>query len=200
MDAKGRHQRQLPVPQHQGAEPDWSSDGHTIVFRMSSSTGEGFCLWTINVQSGQLSQLTTTNTVSDLSPAWSPDGTRIAFARDMKIWTIRMRDHHLTELTDGIDATPVWSPDSRRIAFWHRGSLWVMNADGSHAHRAVTGRHRAAGGALAGFTWSADGKWVIFTVDRRGDLLAKHLNGSGLHVIRHDSGGPNGWHDMEPDG
>jgi TolB protein len=76
-------------------------------------------------------------------PAWSPDGTRIAyvglspgqeeiFVRDIKTrWESR-----LTENTWEWDKHPSWSPDSQQIVFWSnmetgRKQIWVVNADGS---------------------------------------------------------------------
>ena len=68
---------------------------------------------------------------------------------------------HLTQITRPISSPhqmsymPVWSPDGRRMAVWRDGHIWVIRADGSHA--------RPVGVTADEFTWSADGKWIVFS-------------------------------------
>jgi dipeptidyl aminopeptidase/acylaminoacyl peptidase len=68
----------------------------------------------------------------DTAPAWSPDGTRIAFARWVgdapDLFVIDADGTHLTRLTDtpGQDAEPVWKPDGTALAF-------LSEADGATA-------------------------------------------------------------------
>src|SRR5580765_5744168 len=61
----------------------------------------------------------TTGQYPSIAPAFSPDGTRIAFARTgIGIVTMNLdgRDvHRLT--TNGRDSFPAWSPDGKQIAF-----------------------------------------------------------------------------------
>ena len=81
-------------------------------------------------------------------PAFSPDGSRIAFVRDQDIWVMNA-DGSGQERRTGIEGSgeqsPAWSPDGNRIVFVsNRGlpgggttgpELWVMNADGSGVRR-----------------------------------------------------------------
>src|SRR5512132_972521 len=70
-------------------------------------------------------------------PAWSPDGSKIAFGRFNPAGGIAVLDvvnGTLTELTTGIGRGPAWSPDGARIAFRDSagpGDIRVANADGS---------------------------------------------------------------------
>jgi Tol biopolymer transport system component len=58
-------------------------------------------------------------------PAWSPDGTRIAFMggpdgpTEYDIWVMNADGSNPVQLTDspGPDWWPAWSPDGTRIAF-----------------------------------------------------------------------------------
>lgn len=69
-----------------------------------------------------------TTTVTDLTtgnwPDWSPDGTKIAFARDLGLMEIffidvaTRQETQLTTISDGHSSSqPVWSPDGNTIAY-----------------------------------------------------------------------------------
>jgi hypothetical protein len=67
-------------------------------------------------------------------PAWSPDGTRIAFDRDFNLYVMNADGSGEVRLADGRE--PAWSPDGTKIAFSALtqdsfGSIYVMNADGT---------------------------------------------------------------------
>lgn len=110
-------------------------------------------LWLVEVASGAVRQLTSGATPEE-SPAWSPDGRRIAFVAN------RRRDHDLasrsdvyaidvesgaeTRLTGGDDAVfsaPAWLPDGRTVAALggrfpsvvYGEDVWLLAADGSDA-------------------------------------------------------------------
>jgi Tol biopolymer transport system component len=64
-------------------------------------------------------------------PAWSPDGTQIAFAWG-DIYVVRADGSRLRRLTrDGDAFNPSWSPNGKRIYFSGSPGLFVVNADGS---------------------------------------------------------------------
>src|SRR5215216_2074936 len=76
-------------------------------------------------------------------PAWSPDGTKIAFARKGSIWVMDADGSNLRRLTpnrsDVYYADPTWSPDGTELAFSGliaSGSIptdiYTMDVDGSN--------------------------------------------------------------------
>jgi dipeptidyl aminopeptidase/acylaminoacyl peptidase len=77
----------------------------------------------INVQSGEISQLTTTETLGEL--AWSPDGSRIAFTNGTRqqrgVWTVNADGSGLARLTapdrPALDHDIAWAPDGSAIVF-----------------------------------------------------------------------------------
>src|SRR5439155_1684270 len=113
---------------------------------------------------------------SDSEPAWSPDGTKIAFTSnrdgDTEIFVMNADGSGQTQLTHndltllgaviqfevGHDEEPAWSPDGTKIAFIsdrppaNRFQLFTMNADGSG--QAALG---AAAAQMRGPSWAPGG-------------------------------------------
>ncbi len=79
----------------------------------------------------------TDNATFAQDPAWSPDGTRIAYTAglylDTEISVVNANGTGEIRLTDTREneSEPAWSPDGGRIAFAKENDLWVMDADGS---------------------------------------------------------------------
>lgn len=88
---------------------------------------------------------------------WSPDGTRIAFARRGRLYLMNADGSAETALTSGIDdRDQYWSPDGGQIAFSRDYDLYLVNSDGSQLRQLASYR-------LAG-PWSPDGHRLIVTL------------------------------------
>jgi TolB protein len=130
-------------------DADWSPDGERIAFtshdvndnHMNSVTAE---IYVMNADgSGGPPVRLTNNVEEERAPAWSPDGSRIAFmcrrgGSDFEICVMNADGTDQVQLTDNtvLDATVSWSPDGGQLAFSRmvaagRQQVFRMNVDGT---------------------------------------------------------------------
>jgi Tol biopolymer transport system component len=165
-------------------------------------------VWSVNADRTDLTRLTR-STWPEFDPAWSPDGTRIAYRSephgDEEIWLMNADGSHQQRLTRGL--APAWSPDGSKIAYASPGEIpcppgrglrctgvSIMNADGSGQHRVPN----TDGGEYP--SWSPDGKRIVFNSNLTGDHLMSIVNVDGSGVVDLSKVGE-GWQvDWSPDG
>jgi Tol biopolymer transport system component len=165
-----------------------SSANGRIAF-VSHEVGSAFNadIYTINPDGSDRRRLTF-DSREDSDPAWSPDGTKIAFARSgisvnsyrSEIYVMNADGSYQRRLTepggDRYYRHPTWSPDGTKIAFHTaiydgRGSVIVMNADGSDQRNIFQG-------GLYQPAWSPDGSKLVGST------------GEGLRLINIDGSNP----------
>jgi TolB protein len=119
-----------------------------------------------------------------LSPAWSPDGRRLAYVsfenRKPAIYIQEVYSGQREKIADfpGINGAPAWSPDGRELAITlskdGNPDIYVMDV-ASRSLRAIT-RHPAIDTEPA---WAPDGRSLVFTSDRGGAPQIYRISAAG---------------------
>jgi Tol biopolymer transport system component len=196
-----------------GSGISWSPNGSRIVFSDRSS------LYVVKVNGGGLRRLThcsvtLTHSASgaitgrdkksctDVSPTWSPDGSRIAFARvgntGESLHVVNADGSGLKALARllGSVGYPVWSPDGRSIAFEAGEGIYTVHADGSHVMPLVP-FSGPPGGGPGQPSWSPDGTRILYDSTPgysthsgghyRFEVWVMNANGTGRRRLYHSA-------------
>ncbi len=132
------------------SQPALSPDGSRVVYVLRTLDGETDRnvdqLWTVPVAGGTPRRLTSGH--SDTAPAWSPDGSRLAFLRDGQVHVLTTdggEPEQVSDLPQGAGA-PAWSHDGSRLAF----TASVDPTDGSGPLVAQRLDYQADGAGMVG--------------------------------------------------
>ena len=212
VNADGSGERKLPhLERSEDSDPDWSPDGSRIAFDRCADKCE---IWTVNPDGSKPRRLgpnclhrKDSSCVDRGFPAWSPDGTRIAFgqatlrggkAESAEIFVMNANGtgvRRVTQITAGkpfaMDVLrPAWSPNGNQLVFEvqnlgtaeppNRHALFIVDADGSGL-RQLTPWSLNAGDDP---DWSPDGKLILFRT-----VSASNRHHGNLHTIRPDGTG-----------
>ena len=186
VSATGKGLRELPV---QGFAAQWSADGRRLVFRWRRP-GSRWVIGIMRANGSGAHRVRNTLTNEDREPTWSPNGRRIAFARNSEgfgpshIWTIGTDGSKLHRVTrfkqaseDDFESQPAWSANGRWIAFRRerkfRHEIWITDANGKHPRRlSHTDGHAEAP------DWSPDSSRIVFVNSSTGSLMTVTRRGS----------------------
>jgi len=175
------------------SRPAVTLDGSVLAFERR--VWDSIDLYTARPDGTGLSRVTTSE-AWDWTPAWSPDGSRLAFASprgpnaNVDIFSIAADGTDLRRLTShpSYDQDPTWSPDGSMIAFVSRrpdndapDQIFIMNADGSNLRSIATPEV-----APTKIDWSPDGSRLAFTTWTEAntrDVFVVNLDGTGLRNV-----------------
>ena len=164
---------------------------------------EPYHIYTVNPDGSDPVQLTTLG--DNQNPAWSPDGTRIAFdsSRDgnRAVFVMNADGSNQQRLTDpaSTSGNPAWSPDGTMIAFNSDADgptqIFVMGADGSDP----TNISQSAEDEVSP-TWSPDGSMLAFVSGFQPGIWVMDADGSNEVRLTPVSMGESLHPDWSPDG
>ena len=156
---------QVTGPGYTGGTPAVSPNGNLVAFRRVGLPAYG--IWTINANGTDARQVSTDpqNIASnDTDPAWSPDGSKIAFVRNGELHVMNADGSGRTVVVGPSFpfrlADPEWSPSGSEIAFSANNQIWAVGAGGTPA---PTQLNPSAPGNRSGPSWSPNGAVIAYT-------------------------------------
>ena len=137
-------------------------------------------IFTVPAEHGAIRNLTRTSSADEDHPAWSPDGTMVAYTTDgTGGQQIAVRpaqggaEKLLTRFPIGFYYTPVWSPDGRMLAVADANhNLWLIMTDGSEPRRIAQDKEHEIHDAA----FSPDSKWLAYSTVRDHQQREMHLH------------------------
>jgi uncharacterized repeat protein (TIGR01451 family) len=158
-------------------DPQLSPDGSTIVFVGIANDVSG--IFTMGTNGANLSELVSdSGNVNPNSPAWSADGTMIAWSDGRSIYTMTASGGDLTQLTDPAgnddDFSPSWSPDGQHLAYIsdHDRIAYHCSPDEVGFYDQVYEIDAAGTNPTRMSFGSDDDQWKYLSVDWHGSQLA----------------------------
>lgn len=200
--------------------PSWSPDGTKILFSSYKDSRDNGSLrqslYVMNADGTGVRRLTAGLMTSDDSPAWSPDGSKIAFSRTTVSQNKSITKISILDIDSGSvrtlggsgllllqDRMPAWSPDGTKIAFsayettWPGVHVYVMDSDGNNARRlspAPTDQDYSHYSPA----WSPDGTKIAFASNTGISVI--NPDGTGLQKFSNNYTNSTGGLSWLPDG
>lgn len=149
--------------------------------------GEAKEIFVMDYDGADLKQITKNGTLN-ISPAWSPDGRRLAFVSyrqgSPKLYIYDGQDGSLSDASptgSELCIAPAWSPDGRSVAFSSskegNAEIYILDL-ASRRSRQIT-FSRSADSAP---DWSPSGREIAFTSDRGGKPQIYVMDAEGANV------------------
>jgi TolB protein len=171
MDYDGQNQHAVTHLGTISLSPRISPDNSRIAFASLGHNG-----WDIRTYSLELGRLVSfpagTAGGSNQSPAWSGDGTKIAFSSsrsgDSEIWVADASGGNLRSVTSirGPNIAPTWNPRTNAQIAWASGrtgepQIYTVDQDGANMQRLTDS------GYAVSPSWSPNGQFLTFAWDRK---------------------------------
>ena len=203
MNADGSAAASISGTGNSDGGPSWSPDGSKILFDSLRTGSDGIDVYLMDADGTDVVQLTGVGNPSgarddyDMDPAFSPDGTKIAFASDrgdpdddegdtFDIWVMNANGSSPVRLTTGyhLDSKPMWTPDGSKIVFerlWSDADgndfdIMIMDANGAN----LTNLTSASAGSDTTPAVSPDGTKIAFVrgEDTAAEIYTMDLSGA----------------------
>ena len=203
LDLESKKTTQITSGNFDDAEPTWSPDGTFIAFTSNRTedpdTNYNTDIWVVaanNQDQGQELLRITTNPGPDTSPAWSPDGRRIAFVSATDVGAMLYATNHLAVIAEGGKATvltaeldrnvstPRFSTDGQWILFGLEDSgeqsLARIPAGGGEVERVIVGPR-----TIAAFTPEVEGMTAVLVSEPHLPFEVFLSRGGSLEQLTH---------------
>ena len=168
-------------------DPAFSPDGSKVAFSWSGSDDKSPGIYVLDLAGNAAAPRRLTQSgFDDVAPAWSPDGTQIAFERlkpgasDNELIVVRVADAVERKLRDVRQSKPLsdwsrplmaWTPDGKSIVIptfdvdaGNRSSLFRIDVNGGASTRLFA----STGGDGDGYpAVSSDGRWLAYALAER---------------------------------
>jgi TolB protein len=211
MDYDGQNQHPITHLGGISLSPRPSPDGTRLAFASLGKEG-----WAIRIYSLELNRLVSFPAGvaggSNQTPAWSGDGSKIAFSSsrtgDPEIWVASSSGGGPRRITAfrGPDVAPTWNPRTNAQIAWVSGrtglpQIYVMEQDGSSIQRMTDG------GYAVSPNWSPNGQFLTFSWNRKygpgapggQDIYFMDIASKRWMQLTHDAGS-NDYPSWSPDG
>ncbi len=138
-------------------------------------------IYTVPAEKGEARNLTRTPGAHDRSPAWSPDGTQLAWLSDESgEYQLMLGDqlgeskaHAIKLPANGFYSALTWAPNSKTVLLQDNHlRLWMVDIASERATKIDTNPYETPGEALFEATWSPDSRWIAYSKSLESHLRA----------------------------